>query len=436
MTTQQTIEAEYTWDGESFRAQLQVHVDGQGRITRVADAEGAPTRRLARRALLPGFVNAHSHAFQRGLRGLGESYPLGQGDFWSWREAMYALVLSLDRTSMKRLCVQAFQEMLAAGFTTVGEFHYLHHSNLGADAGELREGDFAFDEVVLEAAAEAGIRISLLQSFYKTGAIGRPLAGGQRRFATLDLDRFLQQLDRLAAKLHVRTQTLGLAPHSLRAVPDEDLRRLVDEAVRRGLVCHIHVEEQRREIEECVAATGKTPLEWLLAHVPVGPHLTIVHATHSTPERLRRFVETGANVCVCPITEGNLGDGLGDVATMLTRPDAVCIGSDSNIRLDAPEELRWLEFVRRLRHERRGVCRDSAGDVARQLLLCGTSNGARALGLPVGRIEAGCWAALIAIDVYAPELRGANADTLLPAFLFGASGSAIREVCVGGRWIR
>lgn len=432
----QIIEAEWTWTGKTLETGVQVVVDDRGRIETVGKLGVAATKRLPRRALLPGFVNAHSHAFQRGLRGLGETYPAGQGDFWSWREAMYDLVLCLTPDDMKRLCRHAFDEMLSCGFTSVGEFHYLHHSNIGATGGDETAGDFAFDDIVLEAAAESGIRIALLQSYYKTGAMGRPLAGGQRRFATPDVDAFLRRIDVTAAKLRGDAQTMGLAPHSLRAVPPDDLMRLHRAAGERGMVCHIHVEEQRKEIDESLASLGRTPLEWLLEHLALGPRDTIIHATHSTANNLQRYVATGANICVCPITEGNLGDGLGDVATMLERPDAVCIGTDSNVRIDTAEELRWLEFVRRLKHERRGVCRDNAGDVARQLLRCGTENGARALGISTGKIEAGRWADFAAIDLDRRDLRGTTPETLLPAFFVGSSGAAVREVCVGGRWVR
>ncbi|GMU81022.1 MAG: formimidoylglutamate deiminase [Planctomycetota bacterium] len=429
------IEADLTYVDGRFQRGLQVEIDGD-RIARVGPLGATPTQRLVGRALLPGFVNAHSHAFQRGLRGLGESYPEGMGDFWTWREAMYSLVLSLDRESMFRLCKQAFDEMLAAGFTTVGEFHYLHHSNIAADSPADAPGDFAFDDVVLEAAAASGIRIVLLQSFYKTGGFGQPLVGGQRRFSTPSVEAFLRNVDGLAARTRGATQSIGVAPHSLRAVPLDDLSALVAAAEQRKLVCHIHVEEQRKEIVDCAAAIRRTPLEWLLANVRLSPRFTMIHATHSTLETLRRYVDTGANVCICPITEGNLGDGLADVATMLHRPDAVCIGTDSNVRIDAIEELRWLEFVRRLRHERRGICKNASGEVAAQLLRCGAENGGRALGQKIGRIESGYLADLIAIDIGDPSLAGATDASLAPALVLGSSGAVVREVAVGGRWVR
>ena len=234
------IEPDLTWTGEAFTPRVQIAVSGDGRIEAVGDLRRAPTHRLNRTALLPGFVNAHSHAFQRGLRGHGERFPAGTGSFWTWRQAMYGLVVSLDRPVLRALSVQAFREMRDAGITTVGEFHYVHHE---------REEDFAFDEVVLEAAAEVGIRLVFLECFYATGAVGQPLQGAQRRFATPSLDDFFGRLDRLSLALDPATQSLGAVAHSIRAATPAQIRAVYDEAVRRGLPFHVHVEEQRREIE-------------------------------------------------------------------------------------------------------------------------------------------------------------------------------------------
>lgn len=421
------IEAELTWTDGAFRRGVQVHVAEDGRIASAGPASAAATRRLPGRALLPGFVNAHSHAFQRALRGRGESYPAGGGDFWSWREAMYALVEEMDETAMRRVCGQALREMLAGGFTTVGEFHYLHHRDFAA-------ADFAFDRVLIEAAAEAGIRLVLLLCHYRTGAIGRPLGPGQRRFDTRGVDAFLRQLDALSGRIDARTQSLGIAPHSIRAVPADEVELLWREAAARGLVVHMHVEEQAREIDECRAALGTNPLAWLLDHVAVDGRSTIVHATHSTPADLRRYTALGGNICVCPITEGNLGDGLGDGEAMLSRRDAVCIGTDSNVRIDALEELRWLEFVQRLRGRRRGVHKTAAGEVAAQLLASGTEHGARSLGVPAGRIAAGRLADFVVVDLGHPALLDATDETLAGMLALGAGADCVSEVCVGGAW--
>lgn len=424
----EVIEAERTWIDGRFVAGAQVAIDRAGRIAAVGALGLAATRRLPQRALLPGMVNVHSHAFQRALRAQGEVFPSGVNDFWTWRESMYALVERLSRDEFRALCRRAFSEMLAAGFTTVGEFHYFHHDDAAAR-------DFAMDELVLEAASEAGIRIVLLQSYYRTGGFARELYSGQRRFGTPDVGEFWRQVDRLTARLDARTQTIGLAPHSLRAVPLDDLRALRAESLRRELVCHIHVEEQPQEITDAQHAIASAPLAWIVDHLPVDRTLTIIHGTHARGAPLERFIAAGGNVCLCPITEGNLGDGLADVPAMLARPDAVCIGSDSNIRIDPAEELRWLEFAQRLRAQRRGICKTPAGRCAEQLLRCGTANGARALGLPIGEIAAGRCADFLTLDLGHASLADWTDETLLGSYLLGSGAACVREVCVGGRWM-
>ncbi|HEX2162402.1 MAG TPA: formimidoylglutamate deiminase [Thermoanaerobaculia bacterium] len=433
------IAAELTWTGRAFEPGVVVEIGGDGRIAAVrregesgdggdgGSADGRDLLRLPRRALLPGLVNAHSHAFQRGLRGRGETFPAGAGSFWSWREEMYGLVGALDRRRLFDLSLAAFREMRAAGITAVGEFHYLHHDDPGT-------ADFAFDEVVLAAAAEAPIRIVLLHAYYATGGIGRPLEGAQRRFACASPADYWRQLDRLAGRLSPDgTQTLAAVAHSIRAVPLDDLAALHREARRRGLPFHLHLEEQRREIEDCVAAHGRRPIELLLALDP-GPETTAVHCTHSEPADLARFAAAGGHVCVCPLTEANLGDGIPPLAAVPAARDVLCLGSDSNARISLVEEARWLEYGQRLAGERRGALAGDDGEVAPVLLVAATAGGADALGLPAGEIAPGRWADLLALDLDHPSLAGAGADTLLAAFLFGAGDDAVAATALAGRW--
>ena len=234
MSERQVLEADLTWIDGRFERGVQVTVEPDGRIGEIGKLQEVPTRRLNARALLPGFVTAHSHAFQRGLRGRGETFPEGAGSFWTWREAMYGLVESLDERSIYEWSRRAYEEMRDAGITCVGEFHYVHH-----DAS--LEG-FAFDEVVLRAASDVGIRIVLLNTYYATGAIGAPLEGGQKRFRTAGLHEFWSQQDRLSDVLDRSTQSLGVAAHSIRAVPLDDLAALHAEARNREMVFHMHIE--------------------------------------------------------------------------------------------------------------------------------------------------------------------------------------------------
>jgi formimidoylglutamate deiminase len=400
-------------------------VDHDGRIAAVGSLALPATLRLGRCALLPGFVNAHSHGFQRALRGRGERFPRGAGSFWSWREAMYDLVASLDRDSARRAYVRAFAEMRDAGITTVGEFHYLHH------AGE--ELDYAFDAVVLEAARAAGIRLVLLNAFYATGGIGRPLAGAQRRFRSAGLAGYWAQMDRLEAGRDPRLQTLGVVAHSIRAVPLEDIAALHAEAVRRELRFHMHVEEQVAEIDECVAAYGRRPMATILDALAIDGNLTAVHCTHTDPGEMARFLAAGGTVCVCPLTEGNLGDGL-PALDLVHRAGALSLGTDSNARIGFIEEMRWLEYGQRLRLRQRGVLVDGEGSVARTLLRTATAGGAAAVGVDAGRIEAGCWADLVAVDLGAPALADLDRQQLLDGLVFGAGESVVRGTAVGGVW--
>jgi len=426
VNVEQTIEADWTWTGQSFEKGVQVVVKADGRIDLVGRLGLTPTKRLADRALLPGMVSAHSHAFQRGLRGQAEVFPDGAGSFWTWREAMYRLVAGMDGDVLFRLCRQTFGEMLAAGISAVGEFHYLHH--------DASFDGYAYDDIVLQAAANAGIRLVLLNTYYRTGGIGQPLNGPQKRFATPSTDVYWRQMDRLARRADPWTQSLGVAAHSIRAVGMEEIAALHAEARRRGMVFHIHVEEQRREVEECVSAYGTRPLALLNERLDVDERFTAVHCTHSESGDLGRFARHGGNVCLCPLTEANLGDGLADLPAIRAGGGHICVGTDSNARICMTEELRWLEYGQRLRSESRGVCRDAAGSVARGLWETVTVGGARSLGLKTGRIEVGFCADFVAIDLKAPALAGWTPETLLEAFIFGSAETAVAGTCVGGRW--
>jgi formiminoglutamate deiminase len=427
------VEADWTWTGDGFAPGVQLRVGESGRIEEVGRLGLAATLRLHRQALLPGMVSAHSHAFQRALRGRGERFPAGSGSFWSWREAMYELAAGLDAAGFDRRCLQTFREMRAAGITAVGEFHYFHHERTGRAGTPL---DYGFDARVLRAAAAAGIRIALLNTYYRTGGFDQPLTGAQRRFESPSPAVFWEQMDRLADCLAGPTQSLGAAIHSLRAAPPEDVAAIYDEARRRGLVVHVHFEEQRKEIADCLAYYGRRPMQLALAALPAAEGLTAVHCTHTAPEDLERFLAAGGTVCVCPLTEANLGDGLPDLTTPHRRGDRICLGTDSNTRISLLEEMRWLEYGQRLRAESRGLLRDSTGAVAANLLRAATVGGARALGLPCGELAAGCWADLVAVDLDHPALAGWEPETLLESLVFGAGDEVIVATAVGGDWRR
>jgi formimidoylglutamate deiminase len=285
---------------------------------------------------------------------------------------MYDLVAEMTPDRLYELSKRAFDEMLSAGITCVGEFHYLRH---------LSENglDFAGDDCVLAAAADAGIRIVLLAVYYETGGIGQPLSAPQRRFATPDLGTYWRQMERLGGRLKGPDQTLGVAPHSIRAVPRDTLKELHAEARRQGFPTHMHLEEQPREIEDCRAAYGQSPMEIVLELAGNDHDLhgfTAVHCTHTPAEQLERFFAAGGKACICPLTEGNLGDGLPQLAELPGVEQHLCLGTDSNLRISMLEEMRWLEYGQRVRRQQRGSI---AGDNGNHLLEIATQGGAKSL---------------------------------------------------------
>jgi formimidoylglutamate deiminase len=328
---------------------------------------------------LPGFVNAHSHAFQRALRGRTEG-----DDFWGWRDAMLALAEGLSPDQVRTGYVPVYREMLAAGYTAVGEFHYLG----------LPEAHAA-----VEAAAEAGIEIVLLLAAY-----GR---GGLERFRQGSVPEYLGQLESVRAT-GIR---VGLAPHSVRACPRDWLEELGAYAARESLPLHVHADEQPREIEECVAEHGLRPIELLSECGCLGPHATVVHATHANERELDLLADAGVRVCVCPTTEANLGDGFVPAAEICERGIGMCIGSDSNVRIDPLEELRELEATARRRAGRRNVISVST------LLCCGADEGAAALGLEH-------WPDVEA-DLEHPSLAGVQPHDVHAALVFGCSAEVL-----------
>ena len=418
------LEPELLYVDGAFRTGQQVEILDDGTFGRVGLSLGEATEVLEGEALLPGMANAHSHAFQRGLRGRAESYPESAGSFWTWREEMYRLVESLDERAFRAQTLRAFREMLATGITSVGEFHYLHH--LGGSR------DYGLDAVVLDAAREAGIRFVLLDVCYLTGDVGRPLEGAQRRFGSASVESFLESAERLEGALDRETQSLGLVAHSIRAAPIEAVETLHAKALETRRVFHMHVEEQRREIETTVARYGARPLELLLDRLEIGPETTAVHCTHSRDEDLVRLAERGANVCLCPLTEASLADGVPSAA--LAAPGHhVALGTDSNHRIDFVEEMRWLEYAQRLRTKRRGVFRGRDGSAAKRLFEIATEGGARSLGLSAGRVAPGQAADYFTLALDAPTLEAVETCDLLGAFVFGAGASAVKRVAVSGK---
>ncbi len=397
-----------------------------GTITALeSDAAAGDAMRLPGVAL-PGMPNLHSHAFQRGMAGLAQR----GGDFWSWREVMYRFQAALTPDDIEAIAALAYMEMLEAGFTSVAEFHYVHHGPDGT-----RYDDPAELSARIAAAAEAScIGLTLLPVFYAHGGFSAaPPAPGQRRFVN-DLDSYARLLEGAARALAmVPDARLGLAPHSLRAATVPELLRLVELSA--GRVLHIHIAEQTLEVDDCLVATGQRPVELLLSHVPVNDRWCLVHATHMTISETTTLAATGAVAGLCPVTEADLGDGVFPAIAWRDAGGRFGIGTDSNTAISAAQELRLLEYSQRLHHRARNLLAPSGISSGRHLWDRAAQGGAQALDRAIGTIAPGCRADLVIVDPAHPALLGRESDALLDAMIFAAASPCITDVVVGGRHV-
>jgi formimidoylglutamate deiminase len=426
----------------AFRPGLALQADpSTGLITGIVPASQANRRSalsLPGRALLPGFVNAHSHAFQRLIRGATQWRPPDDSvsDFWTWREAMYGAVLRMSAGDVEAVSRFCFMEMLRAGITTVGEFHYVHNDEAGrpyADPAELARR-------VIAAAESAGIRIVLLNVCYARGGIDQPLAAEQRRFDTPDVDAFMRLTGDLADDVANRPLvSVGMAPHSVRAVPREWLRELHALAVSRDMPFHMHVSEQPAEVEACVRAFGMRPVELLHDAGVVDARFTGIHATHISDNEVRLLGGGAATVCACPGTERDLGDGMLRALDLLHAGAHIALGTDSQTIVDMLEEMRMVEYHERLRRLERVVLHERGAAGARRpgpaLLHMATRAGARSLRLPAGVLEVGALADAIAVDLGHIALAGWTPATLDAMLSLCAPAEVITDVWVGGQQV-
>ncbi|MBZ9646656.1 formimidoylglutamate deiminase [Sphingobium sp. 3R8] len=375
---------------------------------------------------LPGLPNLHSHAFQRGMAGLAEVRGSTNDSFWTWRETMYRFVDRVTPDQLQAIAALAYVEMLEGGFTRVGEFHYLHHDRDGRRFADPA----AMSAAIVAAAQDSGIALTHLPVFYAhAGFGGLPPGDGQRRFLH-DMDGFAALLDRLRTGLSLLPDAiLGVAPHSLRAVTPPQLSALA--ALSDGPI-HIHVAEQVKEVEDCVAWSGARPVEWLLANMAVDSRWCFVHATHMTDTETQALAASGAVAGLCPITEANLGDGLFPAAGFMAAGGGYGIGSDSNILIDATEELRLLEYGQRLGARGRNVMASAGGSTGGALFRGALQGGARALGAPAA-LAKGASADFLTIDGDHPSLAGRQGDAILDGLIFAAGRSAIDGVWRRGR---
>jgi formimidoylglutamate deiminase len=383
------------------------------------------------RIALAGLPNLHSHGFQRGMAGLAETRGPAADSFWTWREVMYRFLGRMNPEDVEAITAQAYVEMLEAGFTRVGEFHYLHNDISGLPYANPAE----LGERIVSAAAATGINLTLLPVFYAHANFGGEApAPGQRRFIN-DVDGFARLLE---ASRHAIMQqagaSLGVAPHSLRAVTPDQLAA-VSALAGQGPV-HIHVAEQTKEVDDCFAWSGRRPVEWLLDNADVNQRWCLIHATHTTTDERRRITERGATTGLCPITEANLGDGIVDAPALLHCGGAFGIGTDSNVCIGAAEELRQLEYAQRLTKRARNVlATEETPSTGRALFDAALKGGSRALGVgPAGLIE-GAPADIVSLDANHIALTGHSGDGILDAWIFCGGRSLVDCVWTRGRQV-
>src|SRR5215510_4087113 len=444
-----------------FQTGVSLSADAEGLIAR-ATPEVTPVR-FNNRALLPGLVNAHSHAFQRVLRGRTEHRTQNEQDsFWTWREMMYSAATRLSPEDIYDASRMAFLEMALSGITSVGEFHYLHH----APDGRPYDDPNLLAKEVIRAANDIGLRIALLRVAYVRSGYQAEANTKQARFIEAQPDAYLKNLDALIGSIRSSSVNegnsviearpdgrawVGVAPHSVRAVPLDYLRTVVDYAKETDLKTHMHVAEQPAEVSACVEEYGRTPTVLLETEGMLSKRFTAVHAIHVTPKAIASFAKTGAMVCACPTTERNLGDGVVPAAEYQENGVSICLGTDSEAQIDLLEDARELEYHLRLQKLERvmlgvespGVSEGPVGykalpdsrasDTARYLFNCATINGARSIGAPGGELDAGEPADFFTVDLNDPSLAGASQDDLLANIVFTVSRAAVREVVVGGK---
>ena len=388
-----------------------------GRILRI-DVDARPTVEGERHKIaIPGLCNVHSHAFQRGMAGLAERRGPAADDFWTWREVMYRFLDRLTPDDVRAIAALAYAEMLEHGFTRVGEFHYLHLDVSGQCYSEIG----AMADAIAEAAAETAIALTLLPVFYAHGNFGAaPPSPGQRRFLS-NVDTFARLFESSRhALINLDDANIGVAPHSLRAVTPTELAQITP--LSGGGPVHIHAAEQIKEVDDCLAWSGARPVEWLLDHAGVDASWTLIHATHMTTNEAARLAKSGAVAGICPITEANLGDGVFPARDYQPFGGRLGVGTDSNVHINAAEELRALEYAQRLTCRARNLwTSESYPSTGRTVFEAALSGGAQSLAQPAFGLRPGASADIVSFDSDDPSLAGRSGDAILDSWIFAGA---------------
>eukprot|EP01084_Bolivina_argentea_P254926 428680_1 len=441
--------ADLTWIDGTFHENIGVLINtSSGIIENVYNMDktsetfvDVPRKYFKNKALIPGLINCHSHCFQRGLRGFGEEYPQSNtdDDFWGWRDKMYDLVQTCSKNELYTLAYQAFYEMRRTGICSVGEFHYFHHNN--AD-----KFDYEMDNIILKAANDVGIRIVLLETYYNSAGCGKPIAMKQKRFYTPTLNNYFQQIKNLQREaINNPLQTIGIVAHSIRAAHIDDIKELHKYSVENDMVFHMHIDEQINEIIQCKKYYGREPSNLLLNNLNVKNlnNVTTIHNTLTATNDLYKMINNDSKICICPLTECNLGDGifnldLDNIFEQNKLIKKIVIGTDCNERIDLFEELRMLEYSQRLKYRKRGIYSNKSGNpnLSNLLFNIATIQGSKSLNLNNGIIKKKKLADLVCIDLSAMCLKGWTKNTLLSSLIFGCSGyEVISDSCIHGKWI-
>ncbi len=439
----------HLWRADGWHADATLAVGGDDRLCAATEEAGETIGNW----VLPGMPNLHSHAFQRAMAGLaerkgsthalipdredqkaaipGRTSQQTDDSFWSWRETMYAFAAAIGPDELRSIAAQLYVEMLKAGYTQVCEFHYLHHQPDGTPYAQAE----AMSLALIEAAREAGIALTLLPVLYISGGFdGRALTPRQRRFGHA-VDGYLRLLDSLRRHENDNLR-IGIALHSLRAVPEQAMRDVLASDIARTCPIHIHIAEQIGEVQDCLATRGARPVEWLFDHADVDARWCLVHATHLTDAETVQLARSGAVAGLCPTTEANLGDGLFPLAAYQDAGGTLGIGSDSHISISPVEELRWLEYGQRLTSGHRNIAARGQGvSVGETLWRAALHGGAQAAGLPLGELRDGARADLIVLDETSPLLAARDGRSVLDSFVFAGNTPLVRDVMCGGEWV-
>ena len=425
--------ARMLFDGNKWLNEQSFYVDQDGLFRPCNKEQGIENNARQLGVVIPGFINCHSHSFQRAMAGIGErKNPQAENDsFWSWRAQMYHLVQHLNPETFKQVADWLYIEMLEAGFTSVGEFHYLHNK----PDGSLYEDRTILAKTLYQSGVDTGLRVCMLPVLYKNGGIGKPLEQHQLPFGIKDLDDYLDYQRELSPHIP-QGHNLGACAHSIRGVDKQTLQAFAKHFNDKNVPIHIHIAEQPKEVEDSIAGLGKRPVEFLLKDIGINQNWTLVHATHVTDEEVKGMADVDAVVGICPLTEANLGDGIFPMTDFMAQKGAIAIGSDSHIRIDPFEELRLIEYSQRYKLLQRSCLADNT-NVSPGLNLARAcyAGGEQSLKLNVGGLRDGLNADFIELKEDHPAMLRQNPDSLWDELIFAAGKEVVSNVFVGGKQV-